>query len=423
MINGRKPESRKKENSNVLLSDQLIESDLLEWLDMLVYYILNPERNLNKSIGRREEESICSRVKTESLKIHSVIQKGIVYSRTREEAELLVRNYHLMLSVFLSKSFSNVKKLPTKRGSVYNILILLIRHVEELLSMIENSFSVYLSMDEYVPCTYFQLVQKELSARIKKLRQKISASDPQKVAFEIVLKKMNRFLNTSEFECTTSYRKIVYKKKLISKIEKMDTVQTQSGGFTLLDATLICMNFNSLEYINYLVRYIEKKLELAKSIEEKEKELIFLYKSFKQLTKCNDIAYNNNFQSVEKILNNWFNSELSYLKYFKSINQYEKKAYSEKDYAAHQPKENPKVICTLSSDQIGIILRAAADQKVIVAKSISEVFKIAIPYISTSAKETLSHDGVRSKAYAAEERDKRFAIAALEQVISRIREY
>jgi hypothetical protein len=423
MINDRNPELQRKENSDALLSDYLNEGDVVEWLNMLVYYTLNPEKNFVESITIQEREAISSRLERELLKMRGIIPKQLMFSKTKEEAELLIRNYHLTLSILLSQSFSNLKKSYQKKGPVCSILTLLIRQFEELVLMIENRFSVYLSMDEYVSQTYFHLVQKELSSRVKKLQKKLSASDPQKTPFEIVLEKMSRFLHATDFECTTSYRKILYKKKLISEIEKIENRQIQFQGFTPLDATLIYLNFNSHEYINYLVRFIEMKLESAKTIEEKERELQFLYKSFKQLPKCMDIAYNHNFHSVEELLNNWFNNELSYLEYIKEMNTSAEKAYPKRNDIVMPLSREQKIICLLSSDQIGLILRAADEQRILIAKSMSQVFKAIVPSLSTTVRENLSYDGMRSKSYVAEERDKRLAIEALEKIIAKIKAY
>lgn len=412
-----------KERSNALQCDRLAEKDLLEWLDELVYYTLNPDGGVVGTISRREEESICNRIKAESLKVHAVIQKHLMSSQTKEEAELLITNYHLMLYGFLDQSFLNLKKLTRKKGSVYNILILMIRHIEELLSRIESNFSLYLSMDEYVPRGYFHRVQKELSFRIRKIRLKALQSDQQKKPFEIFLRKMDRFLNAAEFESTTSYRKIFYKKKLISEIEKMDTVQLQLHGFTLLDATLIYLNFNSREYINYLLQYVEKRLESAETPDEREKELQYLYKSFKQLPKCYNIAYNHNFQSVDILLNNWFRHELTYLRSIKEINSSSEKLGTDTGHVAKPLNGKQKIVCMLSSDQIGLILRSADDQKILIAPSMSRVFKAIVPNLSTPSRENLSYDGMRSKSYVAEERDKKLAIEALERIIDKIREY
>jgi hypothetical protein len=107
----------------------------------------------------------------------------------------------------------------------------------------------------------------------------------------------------------------------------------------------------------------------------------------------------------------------------------------EKRYAAHLhemadseatplPQANiSKLICELSVDQMGIILKAADDVKLVVSRSLSMVFKSIVPYLSTANKDELSWDSMRSNSYHPEERDKEIAITALEKLIVKIREY
>jgi hypothetical protein len=82
-----------------------------------------------------------------------------------------------------------------------------------------------------------------------------------------------------------------------------------------------------------------------------------------------------------------------------------------------------KVLCKLSTDQTALILRASNELKILMSKSMNQVFKTIVPYLSTPNKTNLSYDAMRSKAYVAEERDKEIAIDALEKMIDRIKEY
>lgn len=82
-----------------------------------------------------------------------------------------------------------------------------------------------------------------------------------------------------------------------------------------------------------------------------------------------------------------------------------------------------KLVCELSVDQMGIILKAADDVKLVVSRSLSTVFKSIVPYLATSNKKELSWDSMRSNSYHPEQRDKEIAIAALEKLIRKIREY
>ena len=73
--------------------------------------------------------------------------------------------------------------------------------------------------------------------------------------------------------------------------------------------------------------------------------------------------------------------------------------------------------------QTGLILRATDELRILVSKSMNEVFKTIVPHLSTPYKEDLSYDGMRSKSYVAEDRDKQIAIETLERIIKKIKQY
>ena len=82
-----------------------------------------------------------------------------------------------------------------------------------------------------------------------------------------------------------------------------------------------------------------------------------------------------------------------------------------------------KLLCKLSADQIGVILKAADDTKVVLASSLSVVFRSIVPFLSTDKIKNLSWDSMRKGTYHIEQVDKDVAIATLEKLILQIREY
>lgn len=80
-----------------------------------------------------------------------------------------------------------------------------------------------------------------------------------------------------------------------------------------------------------------------------------------------------------------------------------------------------KVLCALSADQIGILLKSAFDAKLILGKSFRKVCQAIAPFLSTPWKTDISWDTIRSIAGRAEQRDKEIAIAFLEKMTEKIR--
>ncbi|MCW3117923.1 MAG: hypothetical protein JWM28_2005 [Chitinophagaceae bacterium] len=81
------------------------------------------------------------------------------------------------------------------------------------------------------------------------------------------------------------------------------------------------------------------------------------------------------------------------------------------------------IVCSLSADQIGLILKAADDLKIIISRSLSLVFKTIIPFLSTKNAKRLSWASVRSHTYVIEESDKEVLINLFGALIEKIRSY
>ena len=90
---------------------------------------------------------------------------------------------------------------------------------------------------------------------------------------------------------------------------------------------------------------------------------------------------------------------------------------------AEKPNVISKILCKLSVDQLGIILKAAKDSKLILADSISLIFRSIVPHLSTDKIKNISWESMRKGTYQMEQVDKDIAIANLENLISKIREY
>ncbi len=87
--------------------------------------------------------------------------------------------------------------------------------------------------------------------------------------------------------------------------------------------------------------------------------------------------------------------------------------------------ENPlfKILCPLSVDQMGIILKAADEIKLIISRSISLVFRSIAPFLSSEKTKDISWNSMRSSTYHMEKEDIEVVIAFLEKLIKKIKGY
>ena len=111
------------------------------------------------------------------------------------------------------------------------------------------------------------------------------------------------------------------------------------------------------------------------------------------------------------------------LAFKKRYGKYITSSVNETNATASQPTVVSKLLCKLSADQIGVILKAADDTKVVLASSMSIVFRSIVPFLSTEKIKNLSWDSMRKSTYHIEQTDKDVAIATLEKLILKIREY
>jgi hypothetical protein len=190
--------------------------------------------------------------------------------------------------------------------------------------------------------------------------------------------------------------------------------------FSTLDELLIYMNFNSRRYLDHLTQRLTSEISSCEKRDDKMERLLFFFKSFKQLPKKENVIFNPKQPDLKNSVTNWFQEEITYLE---KKSDFSTGPTNLRTQNAQVEKPKQKVTCTLSTDQTGLIIRAADELRILLAKSMSEVFKTIVPHLSTPYKKDLSYDGMRSKSYVAEERDKQIAIQTLQRIINKIEEY
>lgn len=185
---------------------------------------------------------------------------------------------------------------------------------------------------------------------------------------------------------------------------------------------LISLNFNYIEYINYLISRIVRSLDSQVTPEERKSKLLWHFKEFCQLYSNEKIMFEASQENIKDVLSNWFRHEIAYLNTGIELNRESKTDVVTKLTDGMEATEN-KIECILSTDQMGLILRATDESRILKARSMSQVFKTIVPHLSTPFKRDLSYQSVRSKSYNAEERDKEIAIQTLEKIIKKIKSY
>ncbi|SFW70718.1 hypothetical protein SAMN02927921_03485 [Sinomicrobium oceani] len=393
----------------------------LEWLDLLITVTLNPSKTDIGAITDVQLNNIILRISEENLRLQLLIKSQVFSTNKENEIKLLIKQYHSSFIILLNQTLENQKAAIPRKLILKNTYKSLLVNIDELLSFIETHFANYLSPEEEVPETYLSVTRKELRKKLDRLKSKHKRiTNP---VMDIVLKRLYRFTDTN-LRYKIAFRDIFYKKDLVRGLEEIDWNSVNNKAFSPIDELLIYLNFNSKGYINLLTERISQCINSCDNSIEKMDRLLYYYKAFNQLHRKPSLVLNPNYHDLETILGNWFTQEILYLEKKLHLSvvplQSKKENPVEKQSTA---KEKQKVLCMLSTDQIGLILRASDELRILVAKSMSQIFKTIVPHLSTPYKEDLSYDGMRSKSYVAEERDKQIAIETLERIIKKIKEY
>jgi hypothetical protein len=270
------------------------------------------------------------------------------------------------------------------------------------------------------PATYLAVLKKELIKRLLSVDKSLRDYETYLPSFKILKQELERFLIQPSDKHTYIFQEIFYVKDLVLELEHLEPMD-EAAVYSRLDELLINMNFNSKTYIYNLTQRLAASINDLEQPGEKLDRLLFYLKLFKQYHKKPRIIFNRKDADLHKQVSNWFTQEVFYLEKQVHYSIIPLKGVEVSKEVVQ--KEKTKLLSVLSVDQMALILRAADDLKIVMARSLNSVFKNIVPYLSTPYQENISYDSMRSKSYSAEMRDKEIVIETLQQMIKKINEY
>ena len=291
----------------------IVQSYPLEWLDLLITVTLNPTKTKVRAITNEQFNNIINRIPEENLRLQKLI-KTHVFSTTKEaEIALLIKQYHSSLIALLDQTLENQKEDTSRKLILKKVFKVLLSNIDELLSFIETRFSTNLILDERVPEMYLSVTKKELKKKLDKLKSNASLKLKTHPAFEIILKRLYHFINSTHLHYEVTFRDIFYKKTLVQGLGGLEYNKEEVEAYSALDEFLIYLNFNSKAYMNLFTNHIAKQINRHDSTIEKMDTLLYYYKAFNQLHRKPEMILNPKFHDLETVLGNWFTQEILYL--------------------------------------------------------------------------------------------------------------
>lgn len=398
----------------------------LEWFDYLITISLNPAKSNLDAILPEQIILLKPKIDEEKVKQQFFLKKMVFTLLEENKISLLLNQYYSSLTILLDQAYENHNNIEYKGQMLNDLLEEIINCIEEMLSFIQVHFSNYLGLNQRVPVTHLLYIDKEIEEKTDILKIEFSKVADEKL-IDIIINDLDYLFVLHKENHSLTFKEMRYVRQLLNELELLEKAEKKSGEgevFSGLDKILLNLNFNSKDYTKYITQKIKNRIGTFEDSRERIDFLLFNYKKINQLNWKEGFGLFPEQTSLRNTLCNWFEEEIVY---FEKKLQFSNipvnnciKTFSGKTIS---PRVKQKVLCVFSTDQIAISLRALDELKILKASSMTEVFKSIIPHLSTLHKEDLSYDSVRSKSYAAEERDKMIVIETLQQVINTIKRY
>ena len=391
----------------------------LKPLETLIIDSLNILQNGNPTTDTERIKQLTRELDQETKTYQARLKQQVFALLEEPKIRLLISQYHTSLMTLYQKIIEQEGLLSNAPGPEC-LLKKITGCLEELLIYTETRFSKYLE-DEYVSPVLLLSLQADFVKRLELLKSKIPEGIRNRRLMEMALSVFNPLiLQWHNKNSLITFRELQYRKELLKLMKQLEYDEEHLK----LNELLVSMNFNSQSYLSYYIGRIREKLNALEDAPAKADLLLFHLKYLKQIPQKPNIMLHQQNQDLKLMINSWLKEEARYL--IRKLRFQLPVSNQGKGILSKNPvnsKDRVKVLCKLSVDQMGLILRAADELRILMAKSMNEVFKTIVPYLSSPYKKELSPDSMRSKSYVAETRDKVIAIEALKEMIEKIRQY
>ena len=391
----------------------------MQWLDFIIADLKHfPTENRKKPYEHFQSALEESGRKMEVLILHIKNELFTVVDSPKYRKGK-ISFYHETVIYYLNE-FYTIKQNHGKRSKIIKSLCDRIHNELILvLDFIEEHFKQYLKNNRKVSKYYLSTAKSDLKNLLFKMsvRSETLRCEHTKKVINIIFHCLKKFICTTKYNYNVTYASVSYRLEFIKYIMELPQWEPLEDGTYPLDNLLICFNFNSKSYIELLITSLSDNIHNTK--EDKTEILLTYYKGIRQLHTLPGYIFNPEYHSITDLLNKWFEEELEYSRKISTLSTFTPPITEN----LKTSEIKPKVLCTLSADQIALILRAADEVRLLSARSLTSVFRSIVPHISTKQTRDLSYESVRTKSYDAEDRDKEITILILRKMIEKISDY
>jgi hypothetical protein len=387
-------------------------------LDDLINNELNPQLLAPMFLNPHYVDEVKHRVADEKKKILAEIKDQVFALNTADESRLMITRYYNAVVVLIGRISEYQYQVGLK--AIETLKDYLANQLNEILQFFEREFPLYLTDEKRVPITRLLQVRAEIAEKMDYLMDRIKGAVHGEVPVYIIRDYLQGFIGKVDRREMIKAHELNFTLEMIRDIEHVDMVK--GIGMTkcpVLNELLVYWNMNSKETIAYFVNTLDILLKQYPTQTDQVEFLKYEQKRLLQVPEKPNSAYDRRYPNLRAYLLDYVANEI---------------VYRENRMVAFAPipdaknieiykSKNAKVLVDLSSDQLGLLLRAADEMRLLVGRSMRSVFKAIVPFLSTPYTEEPSWDNMRTKSYGPEDRDKEVVIGVLEKLIKKVASY
>jgi hypothetical protein len=367
-------------------------------IESLIRSAIDPSTKSNKAFDERFTQ-IRNAVAVECDRIKKSFALCVWELENSQQRLHFVQYHQHRLIILIDELFrisNQEKEKPGFNSRISSEAFFLYDQLEDILNLMQNELSEYFSLDAKMPEPYKAKALKSIQEKYRDIQTLMGGK--KNALIVICSSHIKELLERKKSK--TTYKKIHYMEMLVESIGSL--LKNRDADFPEgeIQALLISLNFNSIDYFKYYVELIQNQLTELDSNAERLEKLAFHNKTINQIQSIHDLVYDPDTKGIKAQLSEWISDEVQFLERKRDLTTNSQLA--EKDFV----KKDFKLEFDMSVAQFAFFIKAFIEAGVIQNKNISELIRFLARFVKTKRSENISYESFRIKYYNVEDNTK-----------------
>lgn len=309
------------------------------------------------------------------------------------KVELFIKNYHSMLITIINAVTHQSMGLGVDLPVVIKTFYQQVTATLQQLLLFSEVQHAQISVDLEAPTTMVEFVRGEISEKVHAVRKLLTEKDNVRL-LRTILVPIDDFLEDEE---AVYYQRLHYFKGLIDEVEGL---RNNAAINRQLREILIRWNVNSEDALLYLKGYFEQQLIDAESPLERLDLLAIWKKQVNQVVVKKQVALESGEESVHAFLTKFFQEEEAFiLRLQQAFTTSPSIAPSTAQLDTSTGNTITKVHTSMNLSELAGFIKVLIEANIFVNDVVLDPLRVIADTFSSSNKETLKFDSLRTKFY------------------------